>query len=410
MNANAIGFKKTLGLCGIIGAWSAAGAFYGCSSSSNNPGTPPGEDAGTPETSTPPPVNDSSTAVPEGSTTLDAGGSPVAQKVVETKLFANTAEAGAASVDPQLQNPWGLAFNPTGPAWIADNGTGLATVYKTNATTPLLTVRVPGPGDGGGMSAPSGEIFNSTTDFENDKFIFCTEDGTVSGWGTTADGGTPTAATLRADTSGAGAVFKGLAIVPSTPQILLVADFHNNKIDAFSASYAPITADAGTAWTDPSIPAGYAPFNIVTVGTNVYVAYAQQDSMAHDENDGAGLGAVSAYDFTGTLVKSLIKVGGALNGPWGMVAVPTSGWGAFPAGSLLVGNFGDGTIHAYDPTSGALLGSLFNGPIPLLIQGLWSIEFGPNVAAAGENPSQLYFTSGPNMEMNGLYGYLTIAP
>jgi uncharacterized protein (TIGR03118 family) len=409
VNANAIGFKKTLGICGIIGAWSAAGAFYGCSSSSNNAGTP-GEDAGTPETSAPAPVNDSSTVVPEASTTADAGASQVSQKVVETKLFADNAEGGAAAVDPQLVNPWGLAFNPSGPAWVADNGTGLATVYKTGVTTPVLTVRVPGPGDGGGISAPSGQIFNSTTDFENDKFIFCTEDGTVSGWGTGADGGLPAAATLRADNSGEGAVFKGLAIVPSTPQILLVADFHNNKIDAFSASYAPITADAGTKWTDPSIPAGYAPFNIVTVGTSVYVVYAQQDSMAHDEKDGAGLGAVSEYDFTGTLVKSLIAVGGALNGPWGLVPVPTGGWGAFPAGTLLVGNFGDGAIHAYDPTSGALLGSLFNGLTPLLIDGLWAIEFGPEPADAGGTPSQLYFTSGPNGENDGLFGYLTIAP
>ncbi len=209
---------------------------------------------------------------------------------------------------------------------------------------------------------------------------------------------------------------RGLAIVPSTPQILIAADFHNARIDAFAAAdYSPVPAgDAGAAkWADPSIPSGYAPFNIVTIGTKVYVAYAKQDdpTNAMDNAKGAGTGAISVFDVTGALVKSLIATGGPLNAPWGMTAVPAAGWGGFPAGALLVGDFGDGFIQGFDPTTGALLGSLVNGSgAPLTLDGLWAIEFGVANADAGEATSQLYFTSGPNDEANGLFGYLTIAP
>jgi uncharacterized protein (TIGR03118 family) len=411
-------------------------AFYGCSSSSSPATSPTTTDDGGSDATTPVGGDDGGTPtpVPDGSTTPkpdagDAGAALTLQKVTEVNLFADTPDGGAPNVDPNLVNPWGLAFNPSGVAWISDNGTGLATLYKTNQATPVaLVVQVPLPDGGGGAiypspdagnSAPSGQIFNpsaavvdagTANDFLGDLFIISAEDGTISGW-QSAD---TTKAVLRVDMSNAGAVFKGLQIVPSTPQVLLAADFHNGKIDAFDTNYSPITADAGAGkWTDPSVPAGYAPFNIYATATNVYVAYALQDSEAHDDTAGVGNGAVSVFDLTGTLVKSLIPhtAGGVLNSPWGLTTVPAGGWGSLPAGALVVGNFGDGAIHAFDPTSGALIATLVtSGGTPFLMNALWALTWGPTSAAAadaGTLPTQLYFTAGPNMEGNGLYGYLT---
>ncbi len=432
MNMNKSSFNMRFGVGGLVALSALVAAFYGCSSSSA-PVTPvESTDSGEPDSTTvTPPATDAGTTPV---TTPDGGGdagSLVLQKVTQTNLFADTVEGGAPSVDPNLVNPWGLAFNPAGIAWISDNGTGLATLYKTNVTTPLsLVVQVPLPDGGGGaiynaldsgvFSAPSGQIFNAsaavpdagaTNDFMGDFFIISAEDGTISGWSPALTD--TTKAALRVDMSAANAVFKGLAIIPSTPQILLAADFHNGKIDMFDTDYAPIAADAGAGkWTDPSIPTGYAAFNIATDGTNVYVAYAKQDDMQHDDLAGAGNGAVSVFDLTGTLVKSLIpqSVTNSLNSPWALTTVPTGGWGMLPAGSLLVGNFGDGAIHAFNATTGALIGTLVSGTTPLLIDGLWSLAWGANAPEAGTLPDQLYFTSGPNMESDGLYGYLTVAP
>ncbi len=425
MNVNKSSFNIRFGVGGLVGISSLVAAFYGCSSSSSNPGTPvatldsgPEPDSTTPPT--PEPDGGTPTPVPDGGSAL------ILQKVTQTNLFADTADGGAPSVDPNLVNPWGLAFNPSGIAWVSDNGTGLATLYQTNKTTPVgLVVEIPLPSDAGAFypaadastfAAPSGQIFNAsaalpdagvTSDFLGDVFIISSEDGTISGWAPSlAD---KTKATLRVDMSGGNAIFKGLAIVPSSPQILLAADFHNGVIDAFDTSYAPVAPVTGK-WTDPSVPAGYAPFNIATSGTSVFVAYAKQDSEQHDDMAGAGNGAVSVFDFTGTLVKSLIPQSGtsALNSPWALTVVPAAGWGMIPAGSLLVGNFGDGAIHAYNASTGALVGTLTTGAgSPVLIDGLWALTWGPNAPEAGTTPDQLYFTSGPNMENNGLYGYLT---
>jgi uncharacterized protein (TIGR03118 family) len=411
------------GALGLVGISSLVAAFYGCSSSSN-PSTPPvntdGGFDGTVPTATsttdgaPPSVDagDAGAASDAGDAGHDAG--LTLQKVVETKLFVDTADAGAgdAAVDPQLKNPWGLAFNPTGPAWISNNHSGVASVYKVGADAPILVVTVPTADGGTPPSSPTGQIFNASTDFKGDKFIIATEDGTIAGWQPETDGGLPMTATRRVDNSVAGSIYKGVAIVPSTPAILVAADFHNGKLDAFNADYTPVTVDAGAnTWVDSTVPTGYGPFNVATIGDKVYVAYAKQDTNKQDDTPGAGFGAVSVFDTTGKLVKSLIATGGALDAPWGMTAVGTGGWGSFPAGTLLIGNFGDGAIHAYDPATGALLGSLANSTgVPLLISGLWALQFGPTTNDAGVSTSQLYFTAGTNDEMNGLFGYLTIAP
>ncbi len=428
MNINRSSFNK-LGVGGLVALSTLAGVFYGCSSDDSNPVTP----APTPDSGSEP---DSTTVTPEpdGGTTPvtnpDAGeggvGTIVSQKVTQTNLFADTADGGAMHVDPNLVNAWGLAFNPSGIAWISDNGTGLATLYKPNSPTPVpLVVQVPLPSDAGAVypaldsgtvATPSGQIFNAsaavpdagtTNDFMGDFFIISAEDGTISGWNPSlAD---TTKAALRVDMSGSNAIFKGLSIIPSTPPMLLAADFHNGVIDAFDQNYAPVTIAAGK-WTDSTVPAGYAPFNIVVSGTSVYVAYAKQDADKEDDVSGAGNGQVSVFDATGTLVKALIpqSATNGLNSPWGMTTVPAGGWGMVPAGALVVGNFGDGAIHAYDPTSGALVASLADSAgTPLLIDGLWALTWGPNAPEAGATPEQLYFTAGPNMEGNGLFGYLT---
>jgi uncharacterized protein (TIGR03118 family) len=427
VNIDMSSFSKRFGVVGLVGL-STLATFYGCSSSSSTPTTPVEPTDGSTETdatTTVPPATDAGTTPV---TPTDAGDSSTAavtlQKVTQTNLFADTSEGGAPNVDPNLVNPWGLAWNPAGIAWISDNGTGLATLYQTNNSAPVaLVVQVPLPDGGGGpiynfdagTSAPSGQIFNAsaavpdagtTSDFMGDYFIISAEDGTISGWAPTlAD---KTKATLRVDMSAANAVFKGLQIIPSTPPVLLATDFHNGVIDAFDTNYAPVTPAAGK-WKDTTIPAGYAAFNIATDGTNVYVAYAKQDDMQHDDVAGAGNGAVSVFDLTGTLVKSLIpqSATNTLNSPWALTTVPAGGWGAIPAGSLLVGNFGDGAIHAFNATTGAAVATFTTSAGPLLIDGLWSLAWGVNAPEAGTTPDQLYFTSGPNMESNGLYGYLT---
>jgi uncharacterized protein (TIGR03118 family) len=433
MKTNTRSFKLSFGACGAVSAAAIAIVFYGCSSSSSSPVTPVGDDSGTDATA---PEGDSGTITPtpdSGPTATpdagDSGAALIVQKVTETNLFADT-DAGAAKVDPNLLNPWGLAFNPTGPAWISDNHTGLATLYTTaggGAIVPLV-VQIPLPDGGGGAifpaldsgttSAPTGQIFNAsaavpdagtTGDFLGDVFIISAEDGTISGWAPTLPD--KTKATLRVDMSSAGASFKGLQVIPSTPPVLLAADFHNGKLDAFDTNYAPVAITG--KWTDATVPTGYAPYNIYATTTNVFIAYAKQDAEAGDDAPGAGFGQVSEFDLNGTLVKSLIAqtAGGPLNAPWGLTTVPAGGWGSLPAGALLVGNFGDGAIHAFDATSGKLLGSLAKSDgTPLLIDGLWALTWGPNTpqaADAGTLPTQLFFTAGPNDEANGLYGYLT---
>jgi uncharacterized protein (TIGR03118 family) len=412
VNIEMNGFSARVGACGLVGLSSLAAVFYGCSSSSSALVTVPA-DAGTgTETGTPTPDS--------GSVSL------IKQKVARTNLFADTSR-GAPNADPNLLNPWGLAFNSTGTAWVADNHAGVLTLYEANQARPVpLVVQVPLPDengnalypalDSGMLSSPSGQIFNANAAegdagtagvFKGDFFIVASEDGTISGWNPSLPD--VTKAALRADKSVANAVFKGLAILPSRPPVLVAADFHNGAIDTFDANYALIAPVTGK-WKDTTVPAGYAPFNIVVSGKEVFVAYAKQDAFMMADVAGLGNGAISVFDFTGTLVKSLVPQGGngVLNSPWGMAFVGIGGWGSFAAGTLLVGNLGDGAIHAYDPTTGELIGTLVDSTgADLRMKGLWSLVWGPDAPDAGANPDQLFFTAGPNGQNDGLFGYLT---
>ena len=300
----------------------------------------------------------------------------------------------AAWTDPNLVNPWGVAFSPTSPFWVADNGTGLATLYNSTGTPLSLVVTIPPPTGQMGPAAPDGQVFNpNPANFGGSHFIFATEDGTISSW----SGGT--SAVLNVDDSSANTVFKGLALAANGSNTYLYAtDFHNNAIDVFDTNFNKVTL--GGSFTDPSLPAGYAPFGIRASGGFLYVTYALQDSAKHDDVAGPGHGFVDVFDTNGNLIQRLVSMG-ALNSPWGLAWAP-AGFGKF-SGDLLVGNFGDGTINAFDPKTGSLLGQIdgANG-MPLVNDGLWALTFGNG--GNGGSKNILYFTAGLNHESDGLFG------
>jgi uncharacterized protein (TIGR03118 family) len=327
----------------------------------------------------------------------------LAEKVVQTNLVSDQ-DGVAATKDPNAVNVWGIAFNPAGPAWVSNNGTGTTTVYDA-AGALKLTVTVPAPAGApaGTASTPTGQVFNaSATDFNGEKFIFATEDGTVSGWKPGPG------AVLHVDNSAGGdasAVYKGIGLGPS---LLYVANFRAGTVEVYDASYKPVTAAGG--FIDSQIPAGYAPFNVFVDGARVFVSYARQDDKKHDDAKGAGRGFVDLFDTDGNLQQRLISRG-ALNSPWGMAIAPAS-FGTL-AGSLLVGNFGDGHVNAYtlsDDGYGGVsvsfkgaLGAATGGP--LAIDGLWGLAVSPEA-----DQSRLYFSAGPSGETHGLYGRLELAP
>jgi uncharacterized protein (TIGR03118 family) len=305
----------------------------------------------------------------------------------------------AAFTDAHLINPWGLASSATGPFWVANEGTSTATIYNGEGVANALVVNIQGTPDGG----PTGEVFNNTGEFELSPgqravFLFATESGTISGWNPAAD---PTNSIVKVDNSAAGASYTGLAIGNNgSGNFLYAANFASGSIDVFGGNFAPITL-AGS-FTDPTLPAGYSPFNVQNVGGRLYVMYAQRDG-AGEEVPGAGFGYVNEFDTNGNLLRRLVS-NGPLNAPWGIALAPTA-FGGF-GGNLLIGNFGDGLINAFDLTSGVHLGALEDSAgNPLENEGLWALAFG-NGGMAGL-PNQLYFTAGIEDEEHGLFGRIT---
>jgi uncharacterized protein (TIGR03118 family) len=311
---------------------------------------------------------------------------------VQHNLVSNV--PGLADVtDPNLIDPWGMSFSGTSPFWVSNHGKGNTTIYSNASSSALPTisttvVTIPAGGGSTATSTPTGQVQNGTGGFllANGKaasFIFATEDGTISAW----NGGT--AATVMVDFSSIGTVYKGLAIsaLSGTP-LLYAANFSYGKIDVFDTNFK-LTSVAG-GFGDANLPAGYAPFNIWPVAGNLYVAFAKQDATKKNDVAAVGNGVVDVFDYNGNLVRRL-TAGGPLNSPWGMAVAPGS-WGAF-GGSVLVGNFGDGHVNAFDPVTGKLNGTLQDATgAPISIQGLWAIEFG-NGGSAGDF-NYLYFTAG----------------
>jgi uncharacterized protein (TIGR03118 family) len=315
----------------------------------------------------------------------------------------------ADHLDPNVVNAWGLDSGPTSPWWIADNGTGKTTLFNisTNAASFFVV-----PGVAGEQGNPTGLVFNGGNGFVVNngagssaaRFIFSSEDGTIS-----AFRGNPIITVVpNADAPAHGAIYKGLAIDSRTAgQHLYATDFHNAKVDVFDTSFHLVTL-AGT-FTDPNLPPGFAPFGIQTIGDTLYVTYALQDPDAEDDVAGPGNGYVDAYDLNGNLIRRVASRG-ELNSPWGLALAP-EGFGRF-SGDLLIGNFGDGRIHAFDPTSDFdAVGLLHSaGGRPVQIDGLWALQFGHGTTAVAANglTTTLFFTAGPFEEEHGLFGSLEL--
>ena len=317
-------------------------------------------------------------------------------------LVSNNGVPGT-TVDARLQNAWGLVAGPGTPWWVSDNGADFSTLYNATGVKRNLNVSV----DGG----PTGIVFNGdSTSFRAGPsnagalFIFATEGGTIAGWNPSLG----TAAGVKVDSSGAGAIYKGLAIATTAtgPQ-LYATDFHNARVDVFDATWAAVQTAGG--FVDPTIPAGYAPFGIQTIGTRIFVTFAKQGLGAKDEIDGQGLGFVDAFDSDGNLVARVAQHG-QLNAPWGLALAPAS-FGRF-GGDLLVGNFGDGHVNAYQEISDGtfeLIGALRTADgRKLAIDGLWALQFGHGTVNNGPI-NTLFFTAGPNDEADGLFGTITPA-
>jgi uncharacterized protein (TIGR03118 family) len=307
----------------------------------------------------------------------------------------------ALITDATLKNAWGIAASTGSPFWVSANGSGVANVYSVTSgnvpTKAALTVTIPGDG------SVTGQVFNSASAggaFNADVFLFVSEDGTVSGWrnplGTAAE-------TLQ--TGSADNVYKGTTLATLSGNTYLYnANFRAGTIDVLKGT--ALAPNLTGNFLDPNLPAGFAPFNIQNLGGTLYVTYAQQDATKHDDVAGLGLGYVDAFDTQGNLL-SRVASQGTLNSPWGLAIAPST-LGSF-AGDLLVGNFGDGRINAFNPTTNAFLGQLPGpGGQPLSIDGLWGLSVGNN--GNGGSSQFLYFSAGPDGETHGLFGVVVPEP
>jgi uncharacterized protein (TIGR03118 family) len=331
------------------------------------------------------------------------------QHYTQTNLVSDT-PGMAAVTDPNLVNPWGMSRSSGSPWWISDNGTGLTTLYGATGTPASLVVTIPPADSSSGQGGtPTGQIYNGTSGFLlapgfPARFIFVTEDGTVSGWN---PGVNATSAVIMVNTKSA-SVFKGVAVatvVDSTLgslNFLYVADFRKGHVNVYDTNFhrIPLGEDA---FQDERIPRGFAPFNIQNIGGNLYVAFAEQDSEKHDEVDGAGLGYVDVFSPTGRLLHRL-QSGQWFNAPWG-IAQASGDFGAY-SHDILVGQFGSGQILVFDPVTGYYKGNLVDSAnAPIVIEGLWGLAFGSGTGSGPAN--SLYFTAGPGGEQHGLFGTIT---
>ncbi|MCU1235424.1 MAG: hypothetical protein JWP63_3391 [Candidatus Solibacter sp.] len=350
-----------------------------------------------------------------------------ANRFVQHNLVSDVAGM-ADHLDPCLINPWGIVATSTSPLWVSLNGTGLSGIYDGNGNANALVAAVPGAsgvtapvqqcrGTAFGAGAPSGIIVNNTTSFivgaAPATFLFSTEQGVIAGW----NGAAGKSAAVMADRSAAGSVYKGLATATrSEGPLLYAADFGNGKVDVFDGQMNLLSLPG--AFRDPSVSAGFAPFNIQNLGGSLYVTYAKQNAEHHDDVAGPGNGYVDVYDLNGLLLQRLVSAG-PLNSPWGMSIAP-AGFGDF-GGALLVGNFGDGTVNAFDAASGKFLGALQDGTgATIHITGLWGLTFGngsratPGAVPSGGDANSLYFAAGiagpDTIESHGLLGSIQAAP
>lgn len=305
--------------------------------------------------------------------------------------------AGAAlHTDRNLVNPWGLTASAGGTIWVADNGTGVATLYRKDGSKNALTVTIPTSARNKGVGNPTGTVVNGTTSFkvtangnsQPARFIFVSEDGTISGWNPTLDGTHAIVAVDNGTNVGTNrAIYKGVTLgVAGGHNFLYATNFHSGRVESYDENFQPVNPGG---FTDPNLPTGYAPFGIHNLGGEIYVSFALQDSKKEDEIAGPGNGFVDAFDTSGNFLRRVVS-NGNLNAPWGLALVD---------GELWVGNFGDGKINNYDPTTGTFLETLSRADgTPLQFDGLWDLlPLGGGV----------YFTAGIADEAHGLFGIIT---
>ncbi len=343
-----------------------------------------------------------------------------AQHYIQTNLVSDGGVQGAnpAHIDANLRNPWGLTRSAGSPWWVSDNNGGVSTLYDGTGTPQSLVVKIPGPNGSPSdfAAAPTGIVNNgSPTDFlfvpagataqTAARFIFCTEDGTISAWA-----GGPTA-TLVVDhsqkpTADKGAVYKGCTSGDVEGEhFLYVADFRSRRVEVFDTHFNRARFSE-ERFDDDRIPPDFAPFNVQNIGGSIFVTYAKQDAAKHDDVPGDGLGYVDIYSTSGKL-QTRLQHGPWLNAPWGVVWAPRD-FGEF-SNRVLIGNFGSGWIAAYNGFDGQFIGFMKNpDDSRVSIDGLWSLTFG-NGASAGPYNS-LFFSAGPNNEQDGLFGTLTAIP
>ena len=306
-----------------------------------------------------------------------------------TTLVKNTGKKG----DKQLINPWGLVYSPSAPFWLSDQGSGLSTLYDGNGVKQSLVVTVPAA-SGTGMGSPTGIVYNGSSEFQIDNwtsaFLFSTLDGTISGWSHFD----PNNALIGVNNSAKGAVYTGLAITSkASGNFLYAADVANNKVDVYDGKFKFVKS-----FTDTSLPAGFAPSGIQDINGQVYVAFAAT-------NGGSG-GYIDIFNEDGTFVKTLIH-GKPLNQPWGFAVAPAN-FGVLSSTLLISNNTNSGTINGFNPSTGAFVGTVKNSAgKPLHFNQIWGIEFGGGTAANG-NTNQLFYTAGPNNNLNGVFGVINV--
>jgi uncharacterized protein (TIGR03118 family) len=376
-----------------------------------------------------------------GAAFLNATAADPGRGFVETDLVANvkplTDANGvvheAAHVDPHLLNAWGVGTSGTSPFWVSDNGAGASTLYITDGTPQALVVSIPSPSDPLGSSGtPTGLVFNIASGQGAFKisglsrtgvpttapavFLFSTEDGTILGWnpGVNPPGFDPTKAGTYAiiavnnsanPSAEEGAIYKGLAIAmdaTGAPR-LYAPNFRAGTVDVFGDDFQPATGLVANAFTDPNLPRDYAPFNVVPLGGKLFVTYAVQDEDKEDDVAGVSHGIVNTFDLHGGSLQRFAQHG-QLNSPWGVAVAPAS-FGDI-AGDILIGNFGNGHINIFDPTTGEFIGKLRDSQNKaIVIDGLWTLMVGNG--QRGGDSSKIYFTAGPNGESDGLFGSIS---
>ena len=334
---------------------------------------------------------------------FSASGSAAGSNAYSVTNLVSDVPGLASHTDPNLVNAWGLVAGPTTFWWVADNETNVSTLYNGDGDPQPLVVQVAG--------APTGMVFNGGPNFivsdgvdsGPSRFMWVTESGTIRGWNPGVPPPAPsTQSFVVVDRSDVGAIYKGLAIASTQDgDFIYAADFHNARVDVFDGDFNLVSPPG--SFVDPQLPSGFAPFGIQNIGGEIFVAYAKQDADAEDEIAGQGLGFVDRFDTSGAFL-GRVATRGLLNAPWGLAQAPES-FGKF-GGDLLVGNFGDGRIDAYErqPDGSFELQGRLRGTNrkAIVIDGLWALQFG-NGGNAGPTDT-LFFTAGPDDETHGLFG------